>query len=52
MTAYNLHPPETLPSLAWQEAKEKRKKVLATVRRQRAVMYQRFLQKKPIAAKQ
>jgi len=46
MTAYNLKPPESLPSLAWQEAKEKRKKVLATVRRQRAVMYQRVLQKK------
>ncbi len=24
MTAYNLKPPETLPSLAWQEVKEKR----------------------------
>ena len=25
MTAYNLKPPDTLPSLAWQEAKEKRR---------------------------
>ena len=46
MTAYNLHPPETLPSLAWQEAKDKRKKLLTAVRRRRAVMYQRFLHKK------
>jgi len=46
MTAYNLKLPETLPSLAWQEAREKRKKLLAAVRRRRAVMYQRILQKK------
>ncbi len=46
MTAYNLKPPETLPSLAWQEAKEKRKKLLAAVHRRRAVMYQRSYQKK------
>ena len=36
MTNYHLKPPETLPALAWQEGKEKRKKQLAEIRRQQA----------------
>jgi len=42
MTAYNLKPPDTLPSLAWQEAKEKRRRVLEAVRRRRAEAYKRL----------
>lgn len=42
MTAYNLTPPTTLPSLAWQETKEKRKKVLEAVRQRRAEAYKRL----------
>jgi hypothetical protein len=45
MTAYNLKPPDTLSSLAWQEAREKRRKVLATVRERRRERYKQFLHK-------
>ncbi len=40
MTAYNLKPmQDTLPTSAWQEAKEKRRKQLAEVRNRRRLMY-------------
>jgi len=44
MTAYNLKPPDTPPSLAWQEAKEKRCKVLEAVRLKRREGYRQFMQ--------
>ena len=46
MTAYNLTTPAPLPSLALQEAKEKRSRVLQGVRKRRRLIYQRFMQKK------
>ena len=43
MTNYQLKPPQNpLPYSSWQEAKEKRRKVLDTVRRRRAEVYKRF----------
>jgi len=42
MTTYNLKPPDTLPSFAWQEAREKRRRVLDAVRRRRVDVYKRF----------
>lgn len=42
MTDYHQKPPQTLPSFAWQEAKEKRKKLLEAVRQRRAGLYQRM----------
>lgn len=45
MTDYHLQPPQTLPTLAWQERKEKRKQLLAAIRQRRAERYKRFLQK-------
>ena len=46
MTNYQLKPLTTLPSLASQEAKEQRRKVLEAVRARRKIMYQRFQEKK------
>jgi hypothetical protein len=45
MTAYKLKPLDTLPSLAWQEAKSKRRRVLEAVRKRRGERYKQFLQK-------
>ena len=45
MTNYHLTPPATLPSLVVQEAKEKRRRVLAEVRARRKIMYTRFHKK-------
>jgi len=45
MTDYHLTPPVTLPSLAAQEKKEKRQKVLAAVRQRRKEIYQQFYTK-------
>ncbi len=45
MTEYNLTPPATLPSLAVQEAREKRRKVLEAVRQRRREIYQRYYAK-------
>jgi tRNA A37 threonylcarbamoyladenosine modification protein TsaB len=48
MTNYHLTPPATLStllSLAAQEKKEKRQKVLAAVRHRRSVIYQQFYTK-------
>ena len=45
MTAYNRTPSTTLPSLAVQEAKEKRRQVLARAEQTRRANYQRFLQR-------
>jgi hypothetical protein len=42
MTNYHLIPATTLPSLAVQEAKEKRRHVLEAVRQRRKIIYQRF----------
>jgi len=44
MTAYNLKPPDTLPSFAWQEKKEKRRSVLAAVRYRRRIFYRKMQQ--------
>jgi hypothetical protein len=45
MTNYGLKPPLTLPSLAIQEAKEKRKQVLQGVWERRKIMYKKYQQK-------
>jgi len=45
MTNYHLTPPTILPSLAVQEAKEKRRRVLEAVRARRKIIYTRFHQK-------
>ncbi len=46
MTAYNLKPPQDLPTPpAWQEAKEKRKQQHGAVRRRRREIYKRFMQR-------
>ncbi len=46
MTNYHLTPPTILPSFAVQEAKEKRRKVLATAAQVRRENYIRFFEKK------
>jgi len=46
MTNYHLIPPTMLPSLAIQEAKEKRRKVLEKAAQVRRANYHRFLEKK------
>jgi len=46
MTDYHLKPPETLPSLAWQEAKAKRRRVLEAVKNRRRILYQKLHQHK------
>ena len=45
MTNYHLTPPTMLPSLAVQEAKEKRRRVLEAVRQRRRIIYASFHQK-------
>jgi len=50
MTAYHLTPPITLPSLAVQEAREKRRKVLEAVRARRKIISQRFAKKMQLHA--
>ena len=45
MTNYHLTPPALLPSVAVQEAKAKRRKVLEAAERTRKANYQRFLQR-------
>ena len=53
MTNYSLKPPDnSLPRTSWQEAKEKRKKLLEDVRRRRAERYKQFLTKLRLASKQ
>jgi hypothetical protein len=46
MTEYNLTPPTILPSLAVQDAKEKRRKVLEGVRERRKTTYRNFYKKR------
>jgi len=46
MTNYHLTPPATLPPLAVQEAKEKRRQVLARAAHTRKANYLRFLKKR------
>jgi hypothetical protein len=46
MTAFHLIPPSTLPSLAVQEAKAKRRQVLARAARTRKANYLAFLKKR------
>jgi hypothetical protein len=41
MIFFPMKPPETLPSFAWQEAKAKRKQILAAVRHRRRLIYHR-----------
>ena len=50
MTDYHLTPPTTLPSLAVQEAKEKRRKVLEAVRARRKIIYSQFMKKRRLQA--
>jgi len=45
MTNYHLIPPAMLPSLAVQEAKEKRRKFLEAVRERRKINYTNFYKK-------
>jgi len=46
MTSYNLRPPiNPLPFSSWQEAKEKRRAVLAKAAATRKANYRRFMQK-------
>jgi hypothetical protein len=45
MTAYNLKPPDTHPTLFWQEAKEKRRQLLASIRQRRKIISARFFAK-------
>lgn len=51
MTAYNLTPPPTLPSLTVQEAREKRRKVLEEVRERRKINYTNFIKKMRLQAR-
>jgi len=50
MSEYHLTPPTTLPSLAVQEAKEKRRKVLEAVWKRRRENYRNFLKKMQLQA--
>src|SRR6266567_2581263 len=50
MTNYHLTPPTIFPSLTVQEAKEKRRQVLAAVRHRRKIIYQRFQKKMQLQA--
>jgi hypothetical protein len=50
MTAYHLTPTTTLPALVVQEAKEKRKQVLAKAAQTRKANYLRFLKKQCLQA--
>ena len=47
---YHLTPPTTLPPLAVQEAKEKRRQVLEAVRQRRHENYRNFLKKMQLQA--
>ena len=51
MTNYHLTPPAILPSLAVQEAKEKRRKVLEKAAKVRRENYKRFYQKMQLQAR-
>jgi len=46
MTQYNLTSPTLLPSLAMQEAKEQRRRVLEKAAKVRQANYKRFIEKK------
>jgi len=50
MSEYHLTSQTTLPSLAVQEAKEKRRHVLAAVRARRKIIYQQFQKKMQLQA--
>jgi len=50
MTNYHLTSPATLPSLAVQEAKEKRRQVLEKAAQTRKANYLRFLKKRRLQA--
>ncbi len=50
MTNYHLIPPTTLPSLAVQEAKEKRRQVLARAAQIRKANHRAFLKKRQLQA--
>jgi len=50
MTNYHLTPPAIFPSLAMQEAKEKRRKVLEAAAKVRRENYQRFNKKMQLQA--
>ena len=50
MTNYHLTPPTTLPPLAAQEARNKRKAVLARAEAIRKANYRRFMEKMRIAS--
>jgi hypothetical protein len=46
MTDYHLKPPaDALPSTAWQEKKQARKKLLDEIRRRRGQRYMKFMEK-------
>ena len=47
MTNYHLKPPtDPLPTLAWQEAKARRRRVLEEVRRRRRILYRKLQERK------
>jgi hypothetical protein len=50
MSEYHLAPPTTLPSIAVQEAKEKRRKVLEAVRQRRKIISAQFMKKRRLQA--
>ena len=50
MSEYHLTPPAMLPSLAVQEAKEKRRKVLEAVWQRRKIIYAQFMKKRRLQA--
>ena len=50
MSEYHLTPPTTLPSLAVQEAKEKRRKVLDAVWQRRNIISTQFMKKRRLQA--
>jgi hypothetical protein len=50
MTDYHLTSPTILPSLAVQEAKEKRRKVLEAVWQRRKIIYAQFMKKHRLQA--
>ena len=45
MSEYDLTPPATVPSVAVQEAREKRRRVLEAVRQRRKILYTLFHRK-------
>jgi hypothetical protein len=50
MSEYHLTPPTMLPSLAVQEAKEKRRKALEAVWQRRKIIYAQFMKKRRLQA--